>query len=139
MTLYSREHITDSARTPPTGLTSTIASNQDIRTYSSISRTASDVMPGPRRVSSRLLTFLKVPRGLRPASRILTDGAYALKTSLSVSGSCQGCEQPHALLDHISCPPELSDLASGLKRVAALFFGRECTILRQRLVKDFAA
>ena len=39
--------------------------------------------------------------------------------------------------NHISCPPELSDLASGLKRVAALFFGRECTILRQRLVKDF--
>ena len=40
---------------------------------------------------------------------------------------------------HIWSLPELSDLSSGLKRVAALFFGRECTILRLRLVKDFAA
>ena len=41
--------------------------------------------------------------------------------------------------NHIGGLPELSSRTSGLKRVAALFFGRECTILRLRLVKDCAA
>ena len=35
--------------------------------------------------------------------------------------------------------PYAEYLTSGLKRVAALFFGRECTILRPGRVKDFAA
>ena len=35
--------------------------------------------------------------------------------------------------------PYAEYLPSGLKRVAALFFGRECTILRPGRVKDFAA
>ena len=49
-----------------------------------------------------------------------------------------GCHTSLTFWNHIAGLPELSSLTSGLKRVAALFFGRECTILRLRLVKDFA-
>ena len=51
-----------------------IANRQE---YSSISRTASDAMPGPRHVSCLLLTFRKDHRGAIPAGRTLIDGAYA--------------------------------------------------------------
>ena len=93
---------------------------------------------GPQRRLCPVRILHRALHGRLHWMQILRSWVCVSTMTLSVSGLGRGCES-YTIWNHICCLPELCHPPSGLSRVVALFFGRECTILRLRLVKDCAA